>query len=219
MSARPNVTTARSRCLAAALDLMAVNGFNGTSIRDIAGAAETSLSNLYNHFSSKSDVLVALLREANDDLLRRIRAGVKAADPGATDRLAAAVAAYVTFSVECQTAAVISLSEFRYLRGEGRTEVVRARDTTESIFRAIVADGAANGEFLTPHPDDATRVIVSICSTISAWYRADGRMSLDELADVHVRYALALVEASALAQRRDRAAAESVLVQPQCHVA
>lgn len=194
--------SARSRCLAAALDLMAANGFNGTSMRDIAGAASTSLSNLYNHFSSKSDVLVALLREANDDLLTRIRDDVESAGPGATDRLAAAVAAYVTHSVECQTAAVIALTEFRYLQGEGRSEVVLARDTTEGMFRSIIADGVANGEFRTPYPQDATRAIVSICSTVSAWYRPGGRMSSGELAGVHVRYALAMVEASALAQDR-----------------
>lgn len=203
--------SARSRCLAAALNLMAVDGFNGTSMRDIAGAAGTSLSNLYNHFSSKSDVLVALLREANDELLKRISDDVEAAGPGAADRLAAAVAAYVAFSVECQTAAVISLTEFRYLRGEGRSEVVIARDTTEGMFRGIIADGVANDEFSTPHPNDATRAIVSICSTVSAWYRPDGPMSTGELAAVHVRYALALVEASVLAQARgerfDRASA------------
>lgn len=193
--------SARSRCLGAALELMAVKGFNGTSMRDIAGAADTSLSNLYNHFSSKSDVLVALLREANDELLTRIRHGVAAAGPGAADQLSAAVSAYVAFSVECQTAAVISLTEFRYLRGEGRSEVVLARDTTEDMFRSIILDGVANGEFRTPHPHDATRAIVSITSTVSAWYRHDGPLSLSELAEVHVRYVLALLEASVLTSR------------------
>lgn len=190
--------TARSRCLSSALDLMAVKGFNGTSMRDIAGAAGTSLSNFYNHFVSKSDVLVALLREANDELLRRIRAGVEGAGPDTTEQLSAAVAAYVLFSVECQTAAVISLTEFRYLQGDGRTEVVTARDTTEGIFQDIITTGMESGEFHTPHPRDATRAIVSICATVSAWYRADGPLTPAELAAVHVRYALALVEASVL---------------------
>ena len=166
--------SARTRCLAAALELMAANGFNGTSMRDIARAAETSLSNLYNHFAAKSDVLVALLRDANDDLLRRIRAELDAAGPGATERMAAGVRAYVRFSGECQTAAVLSLSEFRYLTGEGRLAVVEARDTTESIFRGVIEDGVRRGEFRTPHPEGATRAIVSICAAVPTWYRPDG---------------------------------------------
>jgi AcrR family transcriptional regulator len=190
--------SARARCLTAALDLMAADGFNGTSMRDIARAAETSLSNLYNHFASKSDVLVALLREANDELLRRIRAGLDTAGPGATDRMAAAVRAYVEFSGECQTAAVLALSEFRYLRGEGRLAVVEARDTTERIFHGIILDGMRSGEFRTPHPEGATRAIVSICAAVPTWYRPDGPLPLGELADVHVRYVLAMVEATAV---------------------
>ncbi|WNV76624.1 TetR family transcriptional regulator [Geodermatophilus sp. DSM 44513] len=198
--------SARARCLAAALDLMASDGFNGTSMRDIARAAETSLSNLYNHFSSKSDVLVALLRDANDELLRRIRAELDTAGPGATERMAAGVRAYVTFSGECQTAAVLALSEFRYLRGEGRLAVVEARDTTESIFRRVIVDGVRTGEFRTPHPDGATRAIVSVCAAVPTWYRPDGPLSLAELADVHVRYVLAMLEASSVAARRPTAA-------------
>ena len=198
--------SARARCLAAALDLMASDGFNGTSMRDIARAAGTSLSNLYNHFESKSDVLVALLRDANDELLRRIRAELDTAVPGATERMAAGVRAYVTFSGECQTAAVLSLSEFRYLRGEGRLAVVEARDTTESIFRGVVADGVRSGEFRTPHPDGATRAIVSVCAAVPTWYRPDGPLSLPELADVHVRYVLAMLEASSVTAERPTAA-------------
>jgi TetR/AcrR family transcriptional regulator, cholesterol catabolism regulator len=186
--------SARARCMAAALELMAGEGFNGTSMRDIAKAAETSLSNLYNHFESKSDVLVALLRDANDELLRRIRAELATVGASATARMTAGVRAYVTYSGERQPAAVLSLSEFRYLRGEGRLAVVEARDTTESIFRGIIADGVRSGEFRTPHPDGATRAIVSICAAIPTWYRPDGPLSLPELADVHVRYVLAMLE-------------------------
>ena len=194
--------SARARCLTAALDLMAGEGFNGTSMRDIARAAETSLSNLYNHFESKSDVLVALLRDANDELLRRIRAELDTAGASAAERMAAGVRAYVTYSGERQPAAVLALSEFRYLRGEGRVAVVQARDTVESLFRAIVADGVRTGEFGTPHPEGATRAIVSICAAIPTWYRPDGPLSLSELADVHVRYVLAMLEATAVTAER-----------------
>lgn len=201
--------SARARCLAAALDLMAADGFNGTSMRDIARAAGTSLSNLYNHFESKSDVLVALLREANDDLLRRIRAEIDTAGATATERMAAGVRAYVTFSGQCQTAAVLSLSEFRYLRGDGRAAVVQARDTTESIFRDLVAEGVRTGEFRTPHPEGATRAIVSVCAAVPTWYRPDGPLALPALADVHVRYVLAMLESPAVLAETAAVAADA----------
>lgn len=206
--AAPDVSV-RERYLASALGLMAADGFNGTSMRDIARAAETSLSNLYNHFASKSDVLVALLREGNDELLRRIREELATAGPSASERMAAAVRAYMRFSGERQTAAVLALSEFRYLRGEGRVAVVEARDTTEGIFRDIVMDGIRTAEFHTPYPEGATRAIVSICAAVSTWYRPDGPLSLTQLAEAHVRYVLAMLEASAAIQPAGAGAPES----------
>ncbi|MFD2396265.1 hypothetical protein ACFSVJ_04570 [Prauserella oleivorans] len=89
----------------------------------------------------------------------------------------------------------MALTEVRYLAGVARTNVVAARDSTQSIYEKIVAAGAASGQFRTPYPDDAARNIVSMCSAISTWYRPGGRLSKRELGEQHARYALALLEA------------------------
>jgi AcrR family transcriptional regulator len=180
--------------LAAALDAFGQHGFNGASMRDIASGAGTSLSNLYNYFGSKSDLLVAVLKRANDEQLARMRRALETAGPGATERLEAAVMAYVGFVVDHQLAALVAISEIRYLAGEGRQQVVYARDTTQAIIGAIVADGTASGEFRTPYPADAARAIVSMCSAVSTWYRPTGRLSKQELERLHAHYALALLE-------------------------
>lgn len=181
--------------LNAALAAFGEKGFNGASMRDIARGAETSLSNLYNYFPSKSHLLAALLRSANDELLNRTGAAVRGAEHGPVERLREAVKAYVGFVVDHQTAALVAISEVRYLEGEDRRQVVRARDSTQAIFGEIIAEGVAAGEFTTPYPDGAARNIVSMCSAISTWYHVDGPLSKDALADQHARYALALLEA------------------------
>lgn len=181
--------------LDAALAAFGQKGFYGASMRDIATGARTSLSNLYNYFPSKSHLLAALLRMANDELLARITRAVHRAGDGAADRLAAAVRAHVGFVVDHQVASLVALGEIRYLTGDERDRVVAARDSTQAIYERIVADGAAEGEFATPFPGDAARNIVSMCAAISTWYRLGGRLSKKQLADQHARYALALLEA------------------------
>ncbi|MGH3451327.1 MAG: TetR family transcriptional regulator, partial [Haloechinothrix sp.] len=172
--------------------------FNGASMRDIASGARTSLSNLYNYFPSKSHLLAELLRLANDEQLARTRLAVEAAGEGSTERLREAVRAYVGFVVDHQTASLVAISEIRYLTGADRDQVVAARDTTQAIFDKIVADGVAAGEFATPYPDDAACNIVSMCSAISTWYHAGGRLSKEALGEQHARYALGLLEAKAI---------------------
>lgn len=185
----------KAAILNAALAAFGEKGFNGASMRDIARGAGTSLSNLYNYFPSKSHLLAELLQRANDELLNRTSTAVRNAGSSPTERMREAVKAYVGFVVDHQTAALVAISEIRYLHGEHREQVVRARDSTQAIFGEIVADGVAKGEFATPHPDGAARNIVSMCSAISTWYSKRGRLSKEALAEQHARYALALLEA------------------------
>ena len=60
----------RGKLLASARRLFAVQGFEQTTIRDIAGAADIALGGFYNYFSTKDDVLAALLEEAFAEQLR-----------------------------------------------------------------------------------------------------------------------------------------------------
>lgn len=182
--------------LNAALTAFGEKGFYGASMREVARGAGTSLSNLYNYFPAKADLLAALLRMANDELLSRIQTAVDAAGRRSADRLRAAVEAHVGFVVDHQVASLVALSEIRYLTGAARKRVVAARDSTQGLYEEIVAAGAASGEFATPYPEDAARTVVSMCATIATWYHPDGRLSSAELAAQHGHYALALVQGS-----------------------
>ncbi|SEF87105.1 DNA-binding transcriptional regulator, AcrR family [Nonomuraea solani] len=83
----PGVTAAetRERLLAAAAEVFAERGYDGTRVADIAAAAGVSNGALYAHFGSKADLLVAALRAHG----RRLLAGLFATDPdrSATDLL------------------------------------------------------------------------------------------------------------------------------------
>jgi AcrR family transcriptional regulator len=68
----------RKRLLAAAADVFAERGYDGTRVADIAAAAGVSNGALYAHFHSKAELLVAALRAHGS---RRL-ADLIAADPG-----------------------------------------------------------------------------------------------------------------------------------------
>ena len=53
----------RAAIIDAAYQLFLCNGFHGTSMREIADEAGLALGGIYNHFSSKEDIFVALLSE------------------------------------------------------------------------------------------------------------------------------------------------------------
>ncbi len=180
--------------LDAALTAFAELGFSGASMRTIAGRAGTSLSNLYNYFPSKDDLLVAVLREANDALLRRVTKTVKSARSTPEDRLRAAVRAYVGFSTDHQLASLVALSEFRYLEGERRKEVITARDSTQQIFVDILAQGVESSAFHTAYPREAARAVLLLCSTVATWYQPGGALAPEALAEQQADFAIAIAK-------------------------
>lgn len=181
--------------LNAALESFGLKGFNGASMRDVARGAGTSLSNLYNYFPSKSGLLAAALRHANDELQRRVADAVAQAGDDAPSRLREAVRSYVGFVVDHQVAMLVSTNEVRYLDPGDRSELVADRDATQAIFERIVAQGAAEDSFRTPYPGDASRAILGSVGAIASWYRPDGPLGRGQLAEQYARYALATVEA------------------------
>jgi AcrR family transcriptional regulator len=73
----PKAILTRQRILDTALRLFATNGYDGTSMRDIAAAAECSLGLAYRYFASKEDMVLELylwLVGRLEDQVRRLPA-------------------------------------------------------------------------------------------------------------------------------------------------
>ncbi|WP_067465288.1 TetR family transcriptional regulator [Actinomadura macra] len=188
------VVASREVVFASALQAFAERGFHGASMREIANRAGMSLSNLYNHSPSKSDLLVELLKTANYNHLTETEWAVSAAGPTAVDRLEMATRAYVTYILEHPLEALVAHTELRYLDNDARKRLVIARDRLEAIFENIVQDGMRAGEFHTPYPHDVARNLLTMCAGIAEWYRPDGPMTKDQIAEQFAHYATRLVE-------------------------
>ncbi|MFL5868609.1 MAG: TetR/AcrR family transcriptional regulator [Thermoleophilaceae bacterium] len=65
----------------AASELFAARGYSATKLEDIAAAAGVTKQLLYQHFSSKKELHMALLAKHRDGLLGRLAAGMATAGP------------------------------------------------------------------------------------------------------------------------------------------
>src|SRR3984957_19270515 len=71
---------ARQRLVAAALDLFTEQGYDNTTVAQIADRAGLTKSTFFRHFPDKRDVLAA----GQDEMCRRLAEGIAAAPEGAT---------------------------------------------------------------------------------------------------------------------------------------
>lgn len=58
----------KTKIVSAATQCFIRKGFHSTSMRDIAGAANVSLGNFYNHFQSKTDLILAISDDETSDI-------------------------------------------------------------------------------------------------------------------------------------------------------
>jgi hypothetical protein len=126
--------------------------------------------------------------------MKATRAAIADAGRDVRERFAAAVKAFVNFDIAEQEACFIANSELHYLDAEERQQIVAERDRHQKIFEDLIREGLENGAFATPFPDQAALAILTMCSGVTLWYRPEGRLDADAIAERYSRYALAMVE-------------------------
>jgi AcrR family transcriptional regulator len=181
-----------------ATGLFHANGYAATSIRDIARALDMQGASLYAHVASKEDLLWAIVdRAATAFESAADRAAEETLGADAVERLAALVEAHVEVVTADPERSSVFVTEWRHLSGGRRAAIAGRRDAYEARFRETVADGVSVGAFGATDPAIAATYILTALNGIATWYRPDGRLSADRIADHYIELSLrSLTEAS-----------------------
>jgi AcrR family transcriptional regulator len=177
----------------AAIVAMSDQGYHGTSVRDIADRAGMSSASLYHHFSSKQDLLFRITDRGIEALVRKTEAAYEASPDDPAARLRAVVRVHVLTHAENQRGSFIGNSEIRSLEPANRSIIISKRDQQKQIFERVVLDGVERGVFTTPYPKEATMALVTMCTAVAQWYRPDGPLRPDEIADRYADLGLAML--------------------------
>jgi AcrR family transcriptional regulator len=174
-----------------ASELFHAHGYPATSVRDIARALDIQGASLYAHVASKEDVLWSIVDRAAtafEDAAERALAETASDDP--VERLAAIVEAHVETITSDPRRSSVFVTEWRYLSPDRRAEIGARRDAYEQRLRDLIADGLAVGAFAAVDPAVAATFLLTALNGIATWYRPDGRLSADRIADHYVELAL-----------------------------
>ncbi|MGV9800893.1 TetR family transcriptional regulator [Mycobacterium sp. NPDC003449] len=177
--------------LASALSAFVEVGFHAATIRDIARRADMSAPGIYHHYASKQDMLVALLRMAVDDLLRRCEAARDEQDIP-VDRFANLIECLALFHGHRRELSFVGASEMRSVSGADRETISRPRLLVQKMVDHEVEQARAAGLFHVDEPKTAARAVVMMCTSIPQWFRPDGPVTPEHLARQYVQLALGM---------------------------
>nr|WP_314615379.1 TetR/AcrR family transcriptional regulator [uncultured Pseudomonas sp.] len=128
----------QQRLYLAAVDLFAEQGYQNTSLRDLAARLGIGAGSLYNHIESKQALLFDLIEECMSDLLSLTRAKLKAAQ-GSRARLHAFVSAFIELQQREGKRLQLMLREARNLTAEQYRLHAAMRDEYTQQLTAIIA--------------------------------------------------------------------------------
>jgi AcrR family transcriptional regulator len=179
------VTSRRRQIEDAASTLFGSRGYAATSMRDIARLVDLQGGSLYAHVTSKEEVLWSIVEGAAARFHDRV-APIARADGNVPARLRAMARAHVGVITEDRDRAGVFLFQWTALGPERRAEIAKLRDDYEGDWRAVIAAGVERGELTATDPKLAATLVLSALNGMALWYRPDGELRPDEIAD---RYA------------------------------
>lgn len=180
--------SAKGKLLQCAAHLFRHKGYERTTVRDLASSVGIQSGSIFHHFKSKDEILKAVMEETilyNTALMREALSHAH----GPRERLLALIRCELQSIMGGTGEAMgVLVYEWRSLSDSGRADILKLRDVYEQMWLAELQ--AARDEGLTPSdPFVQRRFLTGALSWTTTWFKAEGSMSLDELAEA----ALALV--------------------------
>lgn len=171
----------REELLRAAARLFVDKGFSATTTRDIADAVGMRSGSPFYHFRSKQDLLKAVMIEGLESGHARIQAAIEDIDDP-EQRLRAMIRTHLGNLLQGECHAPMLLSESRSLDAPARAEIAAAFDRYQLPWQATLDELCTQGK-IARAANPVRLLLFGMLNWTTQWYRSDGPLTLDELAD------------------------------------
>jgi TetR/AcrR family transcriptional regulator, cholesterol catabolism regulator len=164
----------------AAARLFRDKGYSATSMRDLAEAVSLRASSLYNHFSSKEEILRDICFQNAQRFLQAMDE-VEAMDGSATQKVSALLRLHIHTATQDITSVTAFNDEWRHLSEPHLTAFKALRKEYEGRFQRLIEAGIRAGEFQALNPLIALHTLFSSVRWLYDWYKPGRPITAEEL--------------------------------------
>ncbi len=173
--------------LGVAAQLFGERGYEAVTVEEVAARLDVTKGSIYYYFPSKDELGTAAIETLGDDWTARLEQLPAARQGSASSRLRALITAQVTIAVRDYPAALGLFLVPQELPEPQRARIKELRRRHDGVFRAVVEDGVAAGEFTVTSVDTVLRCMHAAMSQAPVWCAGlQGRRltaAVDELTD------------------------------------
>lgn len=178
------------RILHAALELFAVRGYHGTTMRMLAKSVGATPAALYHYYATKDALLedlgIRLLGKSLGELRRDV-----ARNPGR--ELEAAIYYHVLSHCYEQPGSFVVQQDLRHLSPGGRARVDALLDDYERVFHEALDARIVSGDLPSQDIRLAVKAMMGLGAFVAHWFHQDGPLPAETIAEQFVAYAIAMV--------------------------
>ena len=175
-----DAASGRERIINAAAELFASQGYERTSMRDIARQVGLLPGSVYHYFPSKEELYQAIHRAGFEAMLSKLNsAAASGADPW--DKLRRVCRTHVAAMTEGAAIHRITGHSLAMVEDSALLSKIRdCREAHENVFRGLIDELP-----LAPHVDRTLLrlMLLGAINWVSIWYRPGGPRSPEEIAD------------------------------------
>ncbi|HTE17770.1 MAG TPA: TetR/AcrR family transcriptional regulator [Armatimonadota bacterium] len=180
---RPDDTERYRTILETAARLIRERGYEGTSMQEIAAACQLTKAGLYHHIQNKEQLLFAIMNYGMDLFENQVLERVKdIADP--VERLSACMRRNIELVTRgaCKEVIII-LHEHATLTGEAREYIDRRKKLYVRFLESTFAEAVKQGRMRPVDPTIVAFSFLGMVLWVYKWFKPDGRLTEDQIAD------------------------------------
>jgi TetR/AcrR family transcriptional regulator, cholesterol catabolism regulator len=185
----PQLHSKRVEICRTAAQIFRVHGFDATSVSDIARALGMTKAGLYHYFDSKEALLFEImsygLDRVRDDVVLPVRA---VRDP--EERLRQIVMRHARIATHGRGAVAHLGDEIRALPQGARRQIEDRMRIYVEMVRGTLVELKAAGRLRDVDPTVACFSLIGMILWLPRWFRQDGRLTQDQVADEITKMAL-----------------------------
>lgn len=166
----------KTEIIQTAAKLFHEKGYNAVSMRDLAADLNIKASSLYNHISSKQEILALIVMDVAECFTKHIAETVPPKKTS-TEKLEEIIQMHVEITTEKTNFLACMNNDWMNMDTENRKTYVEMRDTYEQHFREIITDGMKTGELQPRNPEIVLFSLLSTLRTLYLWYSKNKKIN------------------------------------------
>ena len=155
-------------------------GFTAVSVRDLAEEMGMKAASLYNHISSKQEILSSLILALAEDFTRSMER-VLEENSTPIDQIESLIHVHIDITVNHSEALAALNNDWMHLQGQDLIDFVKMREDYEENFRKIIKKGMSSGDLKLHNPEVVLFSMLSTLRNLYIWYQKRGKLDVNIL--------------------------------------